>query len=194
MMALPEGRRGQGVAVALAVLALVVVWVGAISPLLHFFEGRASEMTALHTRAAHMHDLARKLPAIQAAVQERRRHRTGPGPFFTERSDAMAGAQLQKRLDQMARQAGVTVTTMEILPAVAMKDGLQRISLRIALEGRWPQLIAMVAAIEKNRPVLTLPEAAFHVGRLAQDTEDARVTASLVVAGFRTIGGPHAAR
>ena len=67
--ALPTGQRGQVLAAGLALLALVVVWLGMVSPLLGWYGARSDTLEAMQARAAREAALIEALPALRQEAQ-----------------------------------------------------------------------------------------------------------------------------
>jgi len=113
-LALPTGRRGRYFAAALAVLSLVVVWLGVVAPVLDFYGSRQDEVDALRARAARAAALVAAMPRLakEAAVVSR----TPTRAVLPGNSDAIAGATLQEQVQTMASGANAQLTSIETLP------------------------------------------------------------------------------
>ena len=64
-------------------------------------------------------------------------------------SDAVAAADLQERVQQMAGAAGASVTAVETLPATVAGEW-HRVLVRISLTAPWPVLMDLLRAIEQS--------------------------------------------
>ena len=149
-MALPTGRRGQVLAVAIAAVALLTLWFGIVLPLAVWHATRAASLERQATLAGRMEALAASLPAL------RRRAATlaaGPAPqtLLEGASDAVAGAALQEQVQAMAQEAGSPLTSVETLPAEPA-GAYRRIGLRVSLSAPFPSLVHLLAAIADANP------------------------------------------
>ena len=61
------GRRGQGLAVAIGVLLMALVWFGVVDPVWSWYEDRDLLLEQRQGLLRHMQDLAASLPSLRAA-------------------------------------------------------------------------------------------------------------------------------
>jgi len=158
---LPEGRRGQALAVALVVVLATLVWLGIGSPLITWYEARSTELSTRQSLLDHMAERARALPALRRLAAATRTEAAAPDALLTGDSDAIAAATLQGMIEDMATTAGATLASEEVLPAV-QQGAFRQISLRIALSGRWPVLIGLLRAIDASDLRLLVDDLEFH--------------------------------
>jgi general secretion pathway protein M len=158
---LPEGRRGQALAVALVVVLATLVWLGIGSPLITWYEARSTELSTRQSLLDHMAERARALPALRRLAAATRTAAAAPDALLTGDSDAIAAATLQGMIEDMATTAGATLASEEVLPAV-QQGAFRQISLRIALSGRWPVLIGLLRAIDASDLRLLVDDLEFH--------------------------------
>ena len=204
-LALPEGRTGRLLALALALfcagLAVLVLWSVLVGPLLGLAQTREAALARreMRLRAAQVQVAA--LPALRRALAARI---PAAPEWLPGTSDALAAAALQSLVQAMARQVGARVASVAILPA-RTKNGLRRVGLRLALSAPFPALVALLVRLAAARPRLIVTALVLRAGAIAYRTAAtlrpaAASSASLVaapvlaarltVAAFRAPGAP----
>lgn len=194
---LPDGRRGQCLAVALVVIVAALLWLGIASPLMTWYESRSIELASRVSLLDRMAERARELPALRRLAATSRTDAVPSDRLLTGDSDAIAAATLQGLIESMAQTAGSTLASEEVLPAV-QQGSFRQISLRITLSGRWPVLISLLRAIDASELRLLVDDLEFHA---AADTDPgdvrtaahAPLDASLVVTALRSAANDHSA-
>ncbi len=184
MMSLPTGRRGQALAVSLTLLVLALVWLGAVSPAIDWYQGRAESLTQQQTLADHMEAIAATAPALQRQVAQAD---TAPPParmLLGGATDAIAGAQLQQAVQDMAVKAGATVTSAEVLPAETV-GSYRRIGLRVTVTGGWPVLVALFTALSQATPRMLVDDLSLHPSPAASNGESHPLEATFTVLAYR---------
>jgi general secretion pathway protein M len=154
---LPDGLRGQLLAVALSLAVAAAVWAGVVTPLVAWHTEHAERLEQRRALARRMAELATTLPALRA--QAAGRHVTGPVPsaVLGGNTDAIAGAALQQLVQQMATRAGTSLSSVDVLPAEAV--GLyRRIGLHVALQAPWPVLVHLLQSIERETPPMLVDD------------------------------------
>jgi len=156
---LPTGRRGQLLAVGLAVAVLGLVWTVAAAPVIAWHTERTEQLERQRNLAERMAALAETLPELRrqangsnsdgsatagAALLATGRGGTAAG------GDAVAAAALQGRLQEMVMASGVVLVSTEALPAEVLAGGLRRIGLRVAITARWVTLVQLLEAISSS--------------------------------------------
>ena len=182
-LALPTGRRGQVLAVAIAAVALLTLWFGLVLPLAAWHDARAASLERQATLSGRMEALAASLPAL------RRRAATlaaGPAPqtLLEGASDAVAGAELQEQVQSMAVEAGSPLTSVETLPAEPA-GAYRRISLRVSLSAPFPSLVHLLAAIADANPRMLVDDLQIQAPPLGLRAVVLPMDATLTVLAFR---------
>ena len=182
-LALPSGRRGQVLAVAIAAVAAMVLWFGVVLPLAGWHDSRAASLERQAVLAGRMETLAASLPAL------RRRAATlaaGPAPqtLLEGGSDAVAGAALQEQVQAMAVEAGSPLTSAETLPAEPA-GAYRRISLRVSLSAPYPSLVHLLAAIADANPRMLVDDLQIQAPPLGLRSAVLPMDATLTVLAFR---------
>ncbi len=182
-LALPSGRRGQVLAVAIAAVGLMALWFGAVLPLAAWHAARAAALERQDVLEGRMAALAASLPSL------RRRAATlaaGPAPqtLLEGASDAVAGAALQERVQAMAVEAGSPLTSAETLPAEPA-GAYRRISLRVSLSTPYSSLVHLLAAIADATPRMLVDDLQIQAPPLGLRSAVLPMDATLTVLAFR---------
>ncbi len=148
---LPTGRRGQALAVAILLLVLAVAGLGAVAPVVGWYQDRQERLQDRRVIAARMAALAATAPALQRAVEAVGAEGPGRRVTFDASSDPVAGAALQQRVQDLVGQAGATMASAEALQADSAGP-FRRIGVRVTVSGAWPVLVNLLAAIDEAAP------------------------------------------
>jgi general secretion pathway protein M len=188
LLNLPEGRRGQALALGMLAAALLLVWFAAIAPLLGWYQGRAMELAQQRENAAHMAALGREIPALRAAVAAAGGQMAGTTVLLTGGTDAIAGANLQSALQTLATQSGTSLDSAAMLPAQPA-GALRRISMQVSVTAPWPVLVALLLAIDTAQPSMVAGDITITTGNQPDPTQPVPMQANFTVSGFRAGGG-----
>ena len=181
---LPMGRAGQALAVLLLLAVGVAVWAAVASPLVEWHAERADLLERRATLARRMAQVAADLPRLQEQVAAGQA--AGPQSIVPLEggSDAIAGAALQQKLQDMADKAGTSLSSIEALPPQQV-GGYRQVGVRVAVNAPWSALIALLQAIEEGSPQMLVDDLQVHGGYGLVREADAPLTASLAVMAFR---------
>lgn len=185
---LPEGRQGQALAVGLTAAAAALLWMLTAAPLIGWYQTRATELAQQQQLAAHMVLLGQEIPALRSAISDAGLQSAGQQILLDGSTDAIAGANLQTALQNMATQAGTSLDSAELLP-VQPTGGLRRIGMQVSITASWPVLIAFLEAIETARPRMIVSDITLASTALSGADPNPQVQASFAVNGFRA-GSP----
>lgn len=181
---LPEGRRGQFLALALAVIALGVLWIVVASPLLDWYAARADQLAERRLVLAHMTQIVDALPALRREAGKQASTAPPATALLSGNTDAIAGAALQGAVQDMVTAAGATLASFEALPG-EQQGSFRRIGLRVAVHGNWQELVAILQAMEESPLRLLVDDLELHATAQVETTGTAPIAASFVVRGFR---------
>ena len=183
MSRLPTGRMGQVIAVLLVAVLVAACWSGVAAPLLDWHAERGANLERRATLARRMAQIAADLPALEQAAA---RPSAGPAKIavLDGGTDAVAGAALQQKLQELAAQAGAPLASVESLPAEQL-GAYRRIAVRASVNAPWPPLVKLLAAIESASPQMLADELEVHGNRGFIRDAAASLDASFVVMGFR---------
>jgi hypothetical protein len=169
-------------ALAVTVLAAALIWLGAVAPLLQWNAELAQTRAEREVLADHMQALVDSLPSLRQRAAGAAAAAAGTAVIPGE-TDAVAAAALQGKLQEMARKAGVTLSSVEQLQADAV-GGQRRIGLRVVLAGRWPVLVGFLQAIDTATPRMLIDDVQLQRGPLLLGADNP-LNASFAVYGFR---------
>nr|WP_294529034.1 type II secretion system protein GspM [uncultured Rhodopila sp.] len=180
------GRTGQALAVGCGVLALGLIWLGAVAPLWSFYADGQAELEQRQALLARMQGVAASLPAVQVAAASRRGDEAGEATaMLPGATDALAAAALQESVQKMASAAGASLTAVETLPAATAAEHWHKVSLRISLNAPWPVLIGLMHAVERAPARIFIGDVHFHSPAVVTHPATLPIQASMVLFGFR---------
>jgi hypothetical protein len=190
---MPTGGRGQLLALGLALLAAVAIWLGAITPLLGWYGDRAEVLRRQRAIAHRMASLVETLPALrrQAAAADGAAPRSGganadaSAALLTGANDPVAAASLQQRIEELATQAGVRVGSEEILPGQAEGD-LRAIAVRLTLTAPFRSLVALLLALSRSETPMVVDELLLRGPPGKPGDDDLPVDVSMTVTAYRS--------
>jgi general secretion pathway protein M len=189
MKQLPEGPRGQTLALAIAVLGVAVIYLVIASPVIQFYGERADLLERRVAMAGRYEALARELPALRAA-DKTWRDRSGGELLLEGSSDAIASAALQAAMKSLVEDAGAKLSSSEVLQPAA--DGnFRRVGLRLVFSGDLKLVTAVLRGVETSRPILSVGDFSLHAGSASADDSDEAagggdsLAVTLDVYGFR---------
>lgn len=185
---LPDGRRGQILALGMGVAALLLLWAALLAPLLSWYQERAEELTQQRALAAHMQALAREIPTLRTAVAAQGPEQGGDVLLVNGNSDAIAGANLQSALQDLATQSGTSLDSAALAP-VQPAGPLRKIGLQVSLTASWPALISFLSAIETASPRMIVDGLSLSNAGPQDDSAAPPVQASFTVSAFRAAEG-----
>ena len=182
--AMPTGWQGRAVAMLILLLALGSVYAGIAAPLLGLYNGRASELEDRQRLSARLAAAAGRLPSLHRRIDELRSAKDESQGQLVGASDALAAANLQSDIEELAAAAGIAIASSEGLP-LEMRVGFRRIGIRLAVRAPYETLLKFLAAIETTSPSLIVDN--LHISGVLTQTAgtDLALDAGLEVYGFR---------
>jgi general secretion pathway protein M len=178
------GRRGQVLAVGVTLLLLLMVWIGAVQPLLAWHADRAETLLQQRVLADRMANAAATLPALRRQAEAGTGGHVASAATLAGASDAIAGATLQEQVQAMATAAGATLTSAETLPA-EQTGAWRRIGLRLTLTAAWPVLVKLLEAIDRATPQMLVDDLHVHSVLLVARPVALPLQTSFTVYAFR---------
>jgi hypothetical protein len=204
---LPIGLPGRCLALALLLGALGIGYLVITVPVLDLYGQREAALAQRRMLEPRLRAAAEEVPALRARLAELKASASNRKITLEGSSDAIAAANLQSLIDELAVSVGVTVASSEGL-APDNRGAYRRIGLRIAVNSEYDNLLALLAAIEKATPPLVVDNLQIHArlqamamlrSPLAPASANApaaasRLDAGLEVYGFRRQETPLAAK
>ena len=185
---LPDGRRGQILALCIGLAALLLLWAALLAPLWGWYQERAGALAQQRVLAARMQALAREIPALRAAVAAQGPDQGGAALLLQGNSDAIAGANLQSALQDLATQSGTSLDSAALAPVQA-QGPLRKLGLQVSLTASWPALISFLTAIETARPRMIVDGLSLSNTGPPDAGGAPPVQATFTVSAFRAAGG-----
>ena len=182
---LTTGYQGRLLALLLLLLALGVVYLVVAAPLLELYAGRAAVLEHRRMLVPRLKAAADELPELRASVAELRATAGARKVTLEGSSDAIASANLQSHIEELAASVGVTIGSTESLP-VEVRGGYRAIGLRYTLSGPYETLVKLLAKLEAATPPLVIENLHIHgVLRRPGTPAASALDAGLDVFGFR---------
>lgn len=152
-MNLPTGVRGRLVAVGLLLIPLILLYEYGLKPLVGIYDASRGDITAMQESIVRYRRAIAELPALEARAAEL--GRTQPlAPFLLEGDNtALAAADLQRELQQAAKQHAVQILSLRVRPATD-EGPLQRISVEARLRTGTATLRDLLFTLETTQPAL----------------------------------------
>jgi general secretion pathway protein M len=185
---LPTGRKGRLLALGITLAVLGALWVGVAAPLMAWYADRAVELENRRAVARRMATLAEMLPELRLQAQSAAGSsgRLGEEDTLEGASDAIAGAALQQRLQEMAAQAGAPLSSAEALPGEPA-GAYRRIGVRVSLSAQWPALVRLLQAVaQASSPRMLVDELQLRSSPIMLRSGPRPMEASFTVVAFRT--------
>jgi len=158
---LTTGYQGRLLALLLLLLALGVVYLVVAAPLLELYAGRAAVLENRRMLVPRLKAAADELPELRASVAELRATAGARKVTLEGSSDAIASANLQSHIEELAASVGVTIGSTESLP-VEVRGGYRAIGLRYTLSGPYETLVKLLAKLEAATPPLVIENLHIH--------------------------------
>jgi general secretion pathway protein M len=189
MNALPTGRRGQALALAITVIRIAALWLGAVAPPLDWYAGRSEHLAQQRTLAARMAAVAASGPALQRQVAAAESAAPPPRAVFEGGADAVAGAALQQAVQDIAARAGATVLSAEVLPA-GQAGAYRRIGMHVLVSASWPVLVAMLSDTLQASPRMLVDDLTLRQSLALGARESHPMEAGLTIIAFHAGSAP----
>jgi Tfp pilus assembly protein PilO len=182
---LPTGHRGRFLALLLLLAVLGAVYLVVVAPLIELYAGRAATIEDKRMLVPRLKAAAEELPELRERTAELRATAGARKVTLDGSSDAIASANLQSHIAELAASVGVTVASTESLP-VETRGGYRRIGLRYTLSGPYETLLRFIAKLEAATPPLVVENLHIHgVLRRPGTPAASALDAGLDVFGFR---------
>jgi hypothetical protein len=184
---LPSGRLGRVIALSATLFLILMVWLAVVMPLRKWYGQGQALLTQQAALADRMGALAAQVPRLSqraAALDASRGSITALLPGDT---DALAAAKLQEIVQSLAAAKGVTLASVEILPAAPISH-YRRIALRLSLVSRFAVLVELLQSVAQATPHMLVDDLSLEGAQLINQPVDTPLHAELTIFAFR-IGG-----
>ena len=132
-----------------------------VAPVLDLYSEREATLAQQRMLEPRLRATAAEVPVLRARLAKLREAASTRKITLDGASDAIAAANLQSRIEELAASAGVAISSTEGLPAEPR--GLhRRIGLRLAISGPYESIVKLLAAIETSTPPLVLDNLQIH--------------------------------
>jgi general secretion pathway protein M len=183
---LPTGRPGRLLALILLLVALGGVYLLVAAPLLGLYAEREAVVENRRMLLPRLKAAGDELPGLRARVAELGAAASTRKVTLEGASDAIASANLQSRIEELAASVGATIGSTESLPAEP-RAGYRRIGLRYVLSGAYETLVRFLVKLEAATPPLVIDNLHIHgVLRRPGTPAASGLDAGLDVYGFRS--------
>ncbi len=152
---LPDGPRGRALALGMTVIAVIVIWLGAVASLWDWYDDRAETLRRQNALAARMAGLIETLPALRKIAAASAGESIPASAVLPGATDALAAAALQQQIDAMAAAAGLRIGSAEILPSQPV-GAFRSVAVRITVNAPWRAIVGLLVALaESEVPLVT---------------------------------------
>lgn len=178
-----EGRRGKGLALGLLLIAVLLTWFGVVSPLIGWYRARTLALAERESVVQHMEELVANLPALRAEAS----HAETAVPeamLIKGRSDAMAAALLQSRIEEMAQRVDAPLASVGIVPGEPA-GRWRRIGLRIAVRAEYGVVVGLLRSLLNTTPAMSIDDLSLRGALLSVPGRPVTMDAEFTVYAFR---------
>jgi len=180
----------------LLLVALAGVYFLVVAPLVDLYAERQSVLENRRMLLPRLQAAGEELPGLRMKVSELRAGAGTRKVTLDGSSDAVAAANLQSRIEELAASVGAMISSTESLPA-EKREGYRRIGLRYVLNGPYETLVKLLARLEAATPPLVVDNLHIHGvlrARRAGAAPSTSLDAGLDVYGYRANENPAAAK
>jgi general secretion pathway protein M len=171
-------------------LALGAGYVLIAAPVLDFYHQREAALADKRMLAQRLNAAAAELPGLRAQLATLQAAASTRKIVLDGTSDAIASANLQRRIEELGTSTGVTISSTEAVAAES-RGAYRRIGLRLAVSAEYAGVVKLLGAIDAAAPPLVLSNLQIHtIVRPTGDQSNARLDAGFEVYGFRNSEAP----
>lgn len=152
---LPTGMRGRMVALALPAVLLLVLLLGVVMPLADYWRTVDADHTQLLSKAHAYERLVSRKEAVVNQVKALESDLTQAVDYLPRAEPAMAAAEVQANLGQLAERSGAIVRSTLTLPAKA-QDGFTAVGFQLSVTGSMRSVRDVLYEIEVGHPRLVI--------------------------------------
>ncbi len=182
---MPAGTLSRLLAMILLLVAVGGVYLLVVVPLIDCYEARQTLLEQRRMLALRLAAVAAELPVLRARVGELRAAASANGAGFEGENGAIATANLQSRVKEVAGSVGATIGSSEDLPAEP-RGTYRRIGIRVGLDDKYETVVELLAALEMATPPLVI--GSLHIRGVRKrvfDSEPSRLDTDIEIYAFR---------
>ncbi len=180
----------RGLAVAILIVLIAVLYFGLVQPLADNYFADRQTVAQLKDAGAKYRRAAEELPARQAQLDALARDQASAAGFLQGPSDTLIAAQIQNRIKSLADAAKVDLRSSQVLPG-AEEGKLKRIAVREQLTGTIGGILAVFHGLEApGSPSLFLDNISLRT-RLAATRANAPAADEIIEVQFDVYGYTH---
>jgi general secretion pathway protein M len=183
---LPSGRPGQILALGMTALLLAAIWVAIAQPLLGWYADRAAGLSQRTALVRRMDALVAGIAPLQASLAGATTSSMTGVAVLPGNTDAIAAANLQQHVQDMATRAGMALASTETLPA-SSAGAYRRIGLHVSAVATWPVLVTMLESVDQANPRMLIDDLQLHGPHLVVMPAEPPLQLSFIVYAFRTV-------
>jgi general secretion pathway protein M len=132
-----------------------------VAPVLDFYSQREVALADKRMLAQRLNAAAVELPGLRAQLAGLQAAASTRKIVLDGTSDAIASANLQSRLEELASATGVTIGSTEAV-AAENRGAYRRIGLRLAVSAEYAAIVKLLGAIDAAAPPLVLSNLQIH--------------------------------
>ena len=148
-------------AVLLLAAALLAVYSFLIEPITVGYRATNVEIEDARGQLARLERTAQQGPQLAEMMREYQARRKSQGHFLTGRTDALAAAELQGRIQGLINEKGGTLQSVQSAEGVEEK-GLRRITLQVQMTGTMESIFGVLHTLEAGSPILFIDNLEIH--------------------------------
>lgn len=189
-MNLPTGRRGQLVAVGILAILVILGVEFVVMPLQAAYQERQEAIADMQQRVTRYRQLIAQAPQLQALGARDERAKPLAPLLLAGTNAALAGAELQQRLQTLASAHGVRILSLRVRPAEA-EGSFERVSVDARMQSELPGLRDLLFDIEQGEPYLFVDTLSVRTRpQRRRGAAPSGLEARLVVSGLRAPSDP----
>lgn len=158
---MPTGALGRALALSVLFVLMGLAYVAVIVPLVDLYHGGEAALADRRLVLPKLERLAAEVPRLRTRIAALQAAGGNNEVTLDGASDALASANLQSRLEQLAAANGVSIASTEALPA-ENRGSYRRIGLRAAVNGSYEGIVKLLGAMQEATPPLILADLQVH--------------------------------
>lgn len=144
-----------GLALALPLVLLALIYAAAVNPIVAAFEARQQRIAAQADLLQHYRRIAANAPAYARTLETLRDDPWMRTAFFDGENSAIVAAALQQQAKSIIQNAGGALQSAQILPDTT-EDGVRRVTIRVTVASDIDALRGFLMRIQGNTPLLVV--------------------------------------